>query len=159
MGQPRDPNDILALRFRWLTPFYDAVVGTPTRERSFKQALIRQARLEPGHEVRDLACGAGTLTIWIKEQQPQADVVGVDGDSAILAIARRKAGYAGTPVRCVQALSYRLPYSAACFDRVVSSLFFHHLSWENKQRTARELYRVLKPGGELHADWGARQMR
>ena len=43
----------------------------------------------------------------------------------------------------------------AHFDRVLSSLFFHHLTWENKQRTARELFRVLKPGAELHvADWG-----
>src|SRR3546814_3535610 len=48
-----------------------------------------------------------------------------------------------------------LPYPAAHFDRVVSSLFFHHLSWENKERTARELFRILKPGAELHvADWG-----
>ena len=54
-----------------------------------------------------------------------------------------------------RALSYNLPYPAAHFDRVVSSLFFHHLSWENKQRTAQELFRVLKPGAELHvADWG-----
>jgi len=43
----------------------------------------------------------------------------------------------------------------AYFDRVVSSLFFHHLTWENKQRTAQELFRILKPGAELHvADWG-----
>ena len=53
------------------------------------------------------------------------------------------------------ALSYSLPYPAAHFDRVVSSLFFHHLSWGNKKRTAQELFRVLKPGAELHvADWG-----
>ena len=48
-----------------------------------------------------------------------------------------------------------MPYPEAYFDRVVSSLFFHHLSWENKERTAKELYRVIKPGAELHvADWG-----
>ena len=37
----------------------------------------------------------------------------------------------------------------------MSSLFFHHLSWGDKLLTAREMHRVLRPGGELHvADWG-----
>ena len=38
---------------------------------------------------------------------------------------------------------------------MVSSLFFHHLSSDDKVRTAIEIHRVLKPGGQLHvADWG-----
>ncbi|PKM09356.1 MAG: methyltransferase type 11 [Gammaproteobacteria bacterium HGW-Gammaproteobacteria-4] len=144
-----------ALGFHWLTPCYDAVVGTTTRERSFKQALIKQARFEPGQRVLDLASGTGTLAIWIKQQQPQAEVTGVDGDPAILSLSSRKAQKAHVSVQFDRALSYSLPYPAAHFDRVVSSLFFHHLSWENKERTARELFRILKPGAQLHvADWG-----
>jgi ubiquinone/menaquinone biosynthesis C-methylase UbiE len=144
-----------ALSFNWLTPYYDAVVGATTRERSFKQALIRQAGIEPGHQVLDLASGTGTLALWIKRSQLSANVTGVDGDPAIIAIAARKAQKAGLAVQFDNALSYALPYPAAHFDRIVSSLFFHHLSWENKQKTALELFRVMKPGAQLHvADWG-----
>lgn len=155
MQQPPESKYVPALGFHWLTPYYDAVVGTTTRERSFKQALIKQACFEPGQRVLDLACGTGTLAIWIKQHQPQVAVTGVDGDSAILSLASRKAQKADVSVQFDQALSYSLPYPAAYFDRVVSSLFFHHLSWEHKQRTALELFRVLKPGAQLHvADWG-----
>ena len=155
MQHSTESKYVPALRFRWLTPFYDAVVSSTTRERSFKQALIRQARFEPAQQVLDLACGTGTLAIWIKQHQPQADIYGVDGDPAILSLAARKAQRANVAVRFDHALSYSLPYAADRFDRVVSSLFFHHLLWEDKERTAQELFRVLKPGAELHvADWG-----
>ncbi len=144
-----------ALSYNWLTPLYDAVVATTTRERTFKHALIDQADIKAGQQILDLACGTGTLTIWVKQDEPLVTIRGVDGDPRILAIARRKADKAGIDIQFDCALSFSLPYPAAHFDRVLSSLFFHHLTWENKQRTALELFRVLKPGAELHvADWG-----
>lgn len=155
MPKSADRNYVPALGYHWLTPFYDVVVGATTRERSFKEALIRQARFEPGQRVLDLASGTGTLVIWIKRHQPLVDITGADVDPAVLVIASRKANSANVDIRFDRAPSYDLPYPAAHFDRVVSSLFFHHLTWQDKTRTARELLRVLKPGGELHvADWG-----
>ena len=144
-----------ALRHDWLTPFYDVIVKFTTRERRFKRALIGQARLEPGLRVLDLATGSGTLALWMKQCQPTLDLSAVDGDPTILAIARRKAAKANAEIQWLQALSTELPFPALHFDRVVSSLFFHHLTWEAKLRTAREVFRVTKAGGELHvADWG-----
>ncbi len=155
MRHPDDSKYVPALGFRWLTPYYDTAVGVTTRERTFKQALIRQANIEPGQHVLDLACGTGTLSIWIKEAYPQTDVLGVDGDSAVLSLAARKAERAAVSVQFDEAMSYDLPYPDAHFDRVVSSLFFHHLSWEDKGRTVQEIYRILRPGAQLHvADWG-----
>jgi len=144
-----------ALGFRWLTPYYDTVVGATTRESVFKRALIRQASIEPGQRILDLACGTGTLAIWIKEAVADAEVIGVDGDPEILTLANRKAGQAGVSIQFDAAMSFALPYSDSYFDRAVSSLFFHHLSWRDKRRTVQELYRVLRPGSQLHvADWG-----
>lgn len=155
MHRPSEPRYVPALGYHWLTPYYDLVVGATTRERSFKRALITQARLAPGQQILDLASGTGTLAIWVKQHEPKASVTGVDGDAAIVSLAKQKAQKANVAVQFDHALSYSLPYPAAHFDRVVSSLFFHHLSWESKERTAQELFRVLKPGAELHvADWG-----
>ena len=155
MQQPLKPEFIPALRFNWLTPFYDIIAGATSRERSFKQALISQAGFKSGQQVLDLASGTGTLAIWIKQSNPLVTVTGIDGDPAILSIATRKAQKADVAVQFDHGLSYSLPYPDSHFDRVLSSLFFHHLTWEDKQRTAQELFRVLKPGAELHvADWG-----
>lgn len=150
-----DSKYVPALGYRWLTPFYDAVVGTTTRERTFKQFLIQQAEIEDGQVVLDLACGTGTMSIWMKQGHPNTEVIGVDGDAAVLSLASRKAAKAAVSVRFDEAMSYDLPYPDGRFDRVVSSLFFHHLSWEDKERTVQEVFRVLRPGGQLHvADWG-----
>ncbi len=144
-----------ALSFHRLTPYYDAVVSATTREWVIKRALIQQARIRAGQQVLDLASGTGTLAVWMKQRHPLATVTGVDGDPAMLSMAIHKAQRANVEVQFDQALSYDLPYPAAQFDRVLSSLFFHHLTWANKQRTAREVFRVLRPGAEPHvADWG-----
>lgn len=155
MSRSEDSRYVPALGFHWLTPIYDYVIRATMRERTFKSALIEQANLKAGQELLDLACGTGTLTIWIKQLHPEMSVTGVDGDPKILSMASRKAKEAGAAIQFNHGLSFNLPYPDAHFDRVLSSLFFHHLSWPDKQRTALELYRVIRPGGELHvADFG-----
>jgi len=144
-----------ALGFDWLTPFYDICVRLTTRETIFKQALIDQAGFESTDRVLDLGCGTGTLAILIKKTRPQTAVFGIDGDLKILEIARTKARESNLAIDFEQGMSFDLPYAEASFDRVVSSLFFHHLSRESKRRTLQEVFRVLRPDGELHiADWG-----
>ncbi|MDI1242730.1 MAG: methyltransferase domain-containing protein [bacterium] len=146
---------IPALSYDWLTPFYDTVVRLTTRDESFKRALVVQAQLAGVHRLLDLACGTATLTILLKQDEPRAEVVGIDGDENILAIAKTKARSAGVEIQFDEGMSFDLPYENESFDRVISSLFFHHLSRENKVRTLCEVSRVLKPNGEFHiADWG-----
>ena len=146
---------IPALAYRPLTAIYDPVVRLTTRESTFKAALLRQARLQPGDQVLDLGCGTATLTIAAKQLQPEAALTGLDGDPGILLRAKNKAARSGANIHFDEALSHRMPYADASFDRVLSSLFFHHLDRASKLATLREVRRVLKPGGELHvADWG-----
>jgi ubiquinone/menaquinone biosynthesis C-methylase UbiE len=144
-----------ALAYHALTPLYDRVVAVTTRERRFKSALLDQARLQPGQQLLDVGSGTGTLAMLASARCPDLQVVGLDADPRILARARRKAGAMRDRIRFDEGLSTALPYADASFDRVLSSLFFHHLRPPDKAATAREMLRVLRPGGELHvADWG-----
>jgi ubiquinone/menaquinone biosynthesis C-methylase UbiE len=144
-----------ALRFTWLTRAYDPIVRLTTRERRFKRMLVEQVQLRPGMHVLDVGCGTGTLAMELKRTCPEAVVSGIDGDPDVLALARAKIERAGLAIDVRHALATELPFSAATFDRVVSSLVFHHLDRETKRAALREIARVLVPGGELHiADWG-----
>ena len=146
---------IPALSFAWLTPLYDPFLKWGMREDAFKRHLIHQAQIQPGMRVLDLGCGTATLTILIKLTHPDADVVGLDGDPAVLEIARLKAAHAHVKIALDQGMAFHLPYPDHSFDRVLSSLVIHHLTAENKQHTMHEIHRILRPGGELHiVDFG-----
>ncbi len=146
---------IPALRFKALTRFYDPVVRFTTRERSVKRALIENSRVPQGATVVDLGCGTGTLTVWLKQQYPSARVIGLDADPAILEFARAKADAAAIDVEFVEGDASDIPFATRSVDRIVSSLFFHHLQPNIKKRVLSESFRVIAEGGELHiSDWG-----
>ena len=144
-----------ALRFRSLTRIYDPLIRMTTREGQFRRKLLDQAALEPGQRVLDLGSGTGTLAVMAAGRQPGLEVRGLDADGEMIKRARAKAREAGLPVRFDHGFATMLPYESRSFDRVLSTLFLHHLSRELKRRTLSEVRRVLRKGGELHvADWG-----
>ena len=106
------PRYIPALSFRWLTPLYDPLLKWIMHEETFKRKLIQLANVESGMKVLDLGFGTGTLTIMLKQSVPQANVVGLDGDSEVLSIARTKANQVSVDIQWEHGLSYDLPYPA-----------------------------------------------
>jgi ubiquinone/menaquinone biosynthesis C-methylase UbiE len=135
-----------ALRFKWLTGLFDPVCRLTTREGAFKRRVLERAALVEGERVLDLACGTGTLALAAARSLPGLRVTGVDGDPAILARARAKAG---REVTFDQGLSTELPYEDESYDVVLSTLFFHHLSDQAKVDSAEEVRRVLRPAGRV----------
>ena len=144
-----------ALKYSWLTRFYDPVVAMSTREKVFRGRLLEQAEINPGDRILDLGCGTGTFAVMLKARYPTASVTGLDGDPDILIQAGNKISATGVDVALDESMSYSTPYSGGEFNTVFSSLFFHHLKSVDKVRTIREVYRVLEPGGSFHVcDWG-----
>ncbi len=158
MSNEKGRTYVPALGFRWLTPLYDPVLRLMLKEDKFKALLVQQVGLLPGHQVLDLGCGTATLTIMLKEACPKATIVGLDADPKVLEIARGKIEGAGVEVELHEGLASDPPFGSDSFDRVVSSLVFHHLSTENKCLALSKARDLLTPGGELHiADWGEAQ--
>jgi len=129
-------------------PAYDPIMKLLGFERAL-MALLDQAGLRPGHAVLDVGCGTGTLAVLIKQQHPDVDVTGVDPDPRALARAARKASRAGASVRFDRGFGDTLAYDGATFDRVFSSMMFHHVPKREKANVIAEIRRVLKPGGRL----------
>lgn len=124
-------------------------------ELEFRNALVRQANVLAGHRVLDFGCGTGTLTLMVEASEPRADVVGVDVDRMVLAIARDKSEINYSKISFEQVSPGPLPFPDRSFDRVLSCLVLHHLRHDEKLAALSECRRVLRPGGEIHiADWG-----
>jgi ubiquinone/menaquinone biosynthesis C-methylase UbiE len=129
-------------------PLYDPItrlLGVDTA----REALLAQAELQPHQRVLDIGCGTGTLAVLIKRRHPTVEVIGLDPDPKALARARRKAERAGVAVRFNRGFSDSLGHPDGTFDRVFSSMMFHHLPTEAKPTTLREIRRVVRVSGRL----------
>ncbi len=112
-----------------------------------------------GKTVLDLGCGSGRdCYILSKLVGPQGQVIGVDMTAAQLEVARRhqdyhakQFGYAKSNVSFVESYIEDLESAGIksnSVDVVVSNCVIN-LS-PDKERVFREIFRVLKPGGELY---------
>lgn len=151
-----DRKYIPALSFRWLTPLYDAIFEGPLSIARMRRGLLAQMGDLKDKKILDVGSGTGTMSVMIKQAFPSAQVMGLDGDPQILEIARSKARNHGLEIQFDQGMSFNLPYPDGSFDVVLTSMMLHHLTRDDKQNTAREMYRVIRPGGQLFgADFAA----
>ncbi len=133
----------------WLLPLYDPLtrlIGAGAAHRK----LAEQAELGSARRVLEIGCGTGNLVLLVKRLDPQLEVIGLDPDPRALARAGRKARRDGLALQLDRGFADQLPYPDGCFDRVLSSLMFHHLDAGQRVASLREVRRVLRPGGSLH---------
>jgi ubiquinone/menaquinone biosynthesis C-methylase UbiE len=133
----------------WALPFYDPLVRL-LGGNSARETLVEHAALARGERVLEIGSGTGALLMMIKRRHPGVSVTGLDPDPRALRRARQKADAASIPIRLDRGVSDALPYANASFDCVFSCFMFHHLEdVGEKQRTLREIARVLRRGGRL----------
>lgn len=146
---------IPALRYRWLTPFYDYFINHTMPEKKMKQVLLEAAAISEKMKVLDFGCGTATLTIMVKESYPEAKVTGIDVDREILDKAIQKVKEKRLDIFLLEYDGSQLPFQDKAFERILSCLVFHHLDTEAKRKALAEAFRVLANNGKLFiSDFG-----
>ena len=97
--------------------------------------------------VVDVGCGSGYSLPKLAQRFAPRELVGVDIDPQMLAMARSEAARAGLAVRLLESSNTRMPLADASVDLLFCHQTFHHIV-EQEQALA-EFLRVLKPGGLL----------
>jgi ubiquinone/menaquinone biosynthesis C-methylase UbiE len=98
-----------------------------------------------GAAVLDVGTGPGVLLVELAELRPDLRLTGVDLSADMVRAAQRKLVRYGDRASAVTADVVDLPFEAASFDLIVSSVSLHH--WSRPGDAAVELARVLRPGG------------
>ena len=92
----------------------------------------------------DAGCGPGSITAGLARRVAPGEVVGVDAEPSVLALARERG--AGLPnLRFEEASVYGLPFGDDSFDAAYAHQLLQHLT--DPPAALRELARVVRPGG------------
>lgn len=116
-----------------------------------RQALVPLRGLLAARGVResrlvDIACGTGRFLREVKSNFPRLAVTGVDFSPYYLDEARQAlAPWSG--VVLIEASAATVPATDASFDVVTSCYLFHELPAKERRNVAREMSRLVKPGG------------
>jgi ubiquinone/menaquinone biosynthesis C-methylase UbiE len=136
------------------TQFYDPVVAL-TRERLWRALAVMYAAPRPGEVIVDVGCGTGSLALMLSRVEPRAEIIGVDPDPDVLAVARRKPAAHAVQWRAGMGDALVESVGPDSADTVMSSLVLHQCPMPMKRAVLASMFAVLRPGGRLViADYG-----
>lgn len=102
-----------------------------------------------GNTVLDIGCGTGSVSVACASRG--SDVTGIDLNSGMLEVARRKASSAGLGDKArfleMGAAEIGIRFSGEIFDACVSCLVFSELSEDEQRFVLSAAYSILRPGG------------
>ena len=149
---PEEKRQYVRKLFATIADRYDfiTVVLSFGLDRSWKRRLAREARLQTGERVIDVACGTGDIAF--EAALYGAEVIGLDVTPRMIELARAKAGLAKTdgvwPVpHFTVGDMMALPFQDASADVITTGYGLRNVP--GLVEATDEIARVLKPGGRL----------
>ncbi len=110
------------------------------------QELLKRTAPQPGDAILDVACGTGVVTRAAAAYiDGSGRVVGLDISAPMLDVARSVHSPYTKLIEWRQASVEEMPFDDASFDVVLCQQAFQ--LFPGKEQTAREMARVLEPGG------------
>ncbi|MFT7288195.1 MAG: ubiquinone/menaquinone biosynthesis C-methylase UbiE [Halieaceae bacterium] len=97
--------------------------------------------------VLDVGCSIGQATLPLKRRFHDAEVCGLDVAMPLLKYARKLANDADLEITFRQGLAQDSKYDAQSFDSILAYLLFHETPKDTFEGIAREMHRILRPGG------------
>ena len=94
----------------------------------------------------DIGCGTGSITGILSKKLNNGFCVGIDAAPKMIKIAVKK-NYQVKNAAFINTVSENLPFDNKSFDCVINTMFLHHIPYDSKIRTFKEIYRILKHGG------------
>jgi ubiquinone/menaquinone biosynthesis C-methylase UbiE len=120
------------------------------KEAEINKLIINLLEIKKFHNILDLGCGTGVLSALISEELSEKTgglSVGIDAAAKMIEAARKKRG--SKTCRFEVAAAENLPFDNESFESVVSTMFFHHIQLDLKEKALLEAFRVMRPGGRL----------
>lgn len=146
---------IPALGYKWLSGFYDLIFELVLPEKKIRNKLIEELAPKDGESILEFGYGTGQDLTLVYKVNKNIKLTGIDIDPRMKQIASSKISKNNIPASLDLYDGKTFPYRDNTFDKVYSSLVFHHLDTETKISCLKEINRVLKPGGRLIiGDWG-----
>jgi ubiquinone/menaquinone biosynthesis C-methylase UbiE len=95
----------------------------------------------------DIACGTGRTLHQLGQAHPDLRLYGIDLSPAYVRLARKRLQDLEVALSVENAEV--LPFADAAFDIATSVYLFHELPRKTRRTVAREMFRVVRPGGLL----------
>jgi len=104
--------------------------------------------------ILDIGCGIGHNVLPIAKKYPNAEIIAVDTGVPMLKYGHARAMALGYDnVTFMQAEASDLPFEAASFDWIQTTMFLHETGGKSIYKIMREIHRLLKVGGiTLHIE-------
>jgi cyclopropane-fatty-acyl-phospholipid synthase len=109
-----------------------------------------RASVADGMRILDLGCGWGSLSLWLAEKFPNAQVVGLSNSHGQRQFIEQRAverGFNNLKIYTGNVVDFEFPAIEAPFDRVMSVEMFEHM--RNYEALLAKVARWLEPGGKL----------